>query len=89
MKGQTGVPMQGREWRKKKKTNGKKAVYCKYCKHLEFNISNKVLKSNTDKKLKKGKSKKQIYPYMCTVKDVGMFYTSKVVCNKFEPKEDK
>lgn len=85
MKGKTGVSMQGIEHRKPKTFNGKKAVFCKECSHLDFNIENVTMPTKASY-IKKNKSKKQIYPYVCAVKKIGLFYTSKVVCGDFKEK---
>lgn len=85
MKGKIGVSMQGIEIRKPKTFHGGKPVSCKDCKHLVFNIGNSKMPSSTSSKIKKS-SKSQNSPYICDIKNTGLFYTSRVVCKHFEKK---
>ena len=86
MKGSLGVPMQGIEIRKAKTFDGKKAVYCKDCKYLVYQIPKSKRtskKSNTKKVNKNGEN----HPYKCIKKNIGLFYTSKLVCEEYEKNE--
>jgi len=83
MKGKIGASMQGIEVREPKTFNGGKAVYCKDCKHLVFSTGN-IKMSSTVSNI--NNRKRQIYPYVCEVKNIGLLYTSKVVCKQYEKK---